>query len=212
MNGADDPLRLMRFVLDMRQAGVTDAAALSAMERTPRGQYAPAHLAGLALDDTNLPLPHGQVMTKPSLIGRMLSALQVEAEHRVLEIGTGSGYQAACIAQRAKRVVSVERWRDLMTEARARLGAARLMHVTVHHGDGVEGHEASAPYDRIIVNGAMPDLPLALRDQLAPGGAILAPLGLGAEQRLIRFSAGARVDLGPVRFAPLELGLPPESD
>ena len=121
----DDLARLMRFVLDMRQAGVTDARALSALEKTPRTYFAPDHLEGLAMDDIPLPLAHAQTMTKPSIIGRVLTALAPQADDNVLEVGSGSGFQAAAIASLARRVVTVERWRDLATDVRGRMGRAR---------------------------------------------------------------------------------------
>ncbi len=206
MSGVD-PARLMRFVLEMRQAGVTDARALAAMERTPRAHFAPEHLEGLALDDVGLPLPHAQIMTKPSLIGRMVAALSLAPEHAVLEVGTGSGFQAAVIAAMARRVVTLERWRELVAEARGRLGRARLLHVFAHTADGAEGWSEEAPYDRIVVNAAMADVPAALIEQLKPGGVLLAPLGDAEAQRLIRYCNGDREDLGPVRFQPLERGV-----
>jgi len=202
-----DPARLMRFVLEMRQAGVTDARALAALERTPRAHFAPAHLEGLALDDVGLPLPHGQSMTKPSLVGRVLTALQLAPEHVVLEIGAGSGFQAAAIADIARRVVTLDRWRDLVAEARGRLGRARLLHVFAHTADGAEGWAADAPYDRIVVNAALSEVPAPLLEQLKPEGILLAPVGDADAPHLIRFRNGEREDLGPIRLAPLERGL-----
>ena len=203
-----DPARLMRFILEMRQAGVTDARTLSAMERTPRGHYAASHLEGLALDNVQLPLAHAQVMTKPSLIGRIVAALDVQAGESVLEIGTGSGYQSAVLAQLARRVVSIDRWRDLVADARARFGTARLMNVIAHTADGALGWPEDAPYDRIVFNAAIDEPPDAVFDQLAPGGVLLAPLVGSNGQRLIRFRNGQREDLGELKFAPLEPGLP----
>jgi len=201
----------MRFVLELRQAGVTDARALSALERTPRSHYAPAHLEGLALDDVGLPLAHSQAMTKPSVIGRVLSALAPQAGDVVLEIGTGSGYQAAALSALARKVVTLERWRDLAAEARGRFGRARLMNVFGHAADGVDGWDSEAPYDRIVVNAACDDIPLALLDQLKPGGVLVAPLGDARAQRLIRYRNGQREDLGPVTFAPLQRGVSEDS-
>lgn len=198
--------RLMRFVLEMRQAGVTDARALAALERTPRDHYAPVHLAQLAYDDNNLPLPNGQTMTKPSVIGRMIAALDVEPAHSVLEIGTGSGYQAAALSTLAARVTTLDRWRDLVADARGRLGLARIMHVNVHLGDGAIGWAQDAPYDRIVVNCAVAEIPPALIAQLAHGGALVAPVGLGDAQVLVRLRNDKREHLGPIEFAPLALG------
>jgi len=197
----------MRFVLEMRQAGVTDARALSALERTSRAHYAPAHMEGLAMDDVGLPLAHAQTMTKPSIVGRVIAALQPQDDDVVLEVGTGSGFQAATLSLLAHKVVTLERWRDLAVEARGRFGIARLMRVFAHAADGAEGWAAEAPYDRIVVNAAVRDLPLALLDQLKPGGVLVAPIGEAEAQRLVRYRNGQREDLGPARFQPLEFGL-----
>jgi protein-L-isoaspartate(D-aspartate) O-methyltransferase len=197
----------MRFVLDMRQAGVTDARALSALERTPRTHYAPAHLEGLAMDDVGLPLAHAQTMTKPSIIGRMIAALAPESGDVVLEIGTGSGFQAAAISAIASKVITLDRWGELTVDARGRFGMARLMRTYAHTADGFDGWADDAPYDRIIVNGALDDLPFALLEQLKPDGVLVAPLGDAQNQRLIRYRNGVREDLGPIKLQPLERGL-----
>lgn len=206
MNAAD-PARLMRFVLEMRQAGIIDARVLAALERTSRGHFAPAHLEGLAMEDIGLPLAHAQTMTKASMVGRMLAALDAQPGDCVLEIGTGSGFQAAALVSLAHRVTTLERWRDLAVEARARLGAARLPRVFVHAADGFDGWEEDAPYDRILVNAAAPELSRAVLDQLKPGGVLVAPLGEPDAQRLIRYRNGDIEDLGPVKFQPLERGV-----
>lgn len=197
----------MRFVLDMRQAGVTDARALSALERTPRTHYAPAHLEGLAMDDVGLPLAHAQTMTKPSIVGRMIAALAPEFGDVVLEIGTGSGFQAAAISAIASKVITLDRWGELTVDARGRFGMARLMRTYAHTADGFDGWADDAPYDRIIVNGALDDLPSALLEQLKPDGVLVAPLGDAQNQRLIRYRNGVREDLGPIKLQPLERGL-----
>jgi protein-L-isoaspartate(D-aspartate) O-methyltransferase len=202
-----DPSRLMRFVLEMRQAGVTDARVLSAMERTPRNDFAPEHLEALALDDSALPLAHGQAMTKPSIIGRVLMALGVQPGDNVLEIGAGSGYQTAVLGQLAHKVTSLERWRDMAGEARAGIGAARLMRVHVHGGDGHDGWPAEAPYDRIILNAAVAEIPAPLLDQLKPDGVLIAPLVRENGQRLMRYRNGALEDLGAAQFPMLERGV-----
>lgn len=202
-----DPSRLMRFVLEMRQAGITDARALSALERAPRTHYAPGHLEGLALDDVGLPLAHGQAMTKPSVVGRVIAALDVQSNDVVLEIGTGSGFQAAALSTLASKVITLERWRELAADARGKFGTARLMRTYCHVADGADGWDDEAPYDRIVVNAALDDFPEALLEQLKPGGVLLAPLGDAQNQRLVRYRNGAREDLGPVKFQPLERGV-----
>jgi protein-L-isoaspartate(D-aspartate) O-methyltransferase len=181
------------------------------MERTPRTHYAPDHLQGLAMDDVGLPLAHAQTMTKPSLVGRVIAALAPQAEDVVLEVGTGSGFQAAAIATLAHKVVSLDRWRDLAAAARGRFGRARLMRVFAHLADGFEGWPDEAPYDRIVVNAAVADFPLPLLDQLKPGGVLVAPLGDAERQRLMRYRNGEREDLGPIKLQPLERGVPEEA-
>ena len=203
----NDPARLMRFVLEMRQAGVTAPRALAALERTPRTHYAPGHLEGLALDDVGLPLAHGQTMTKPSVVGRVIAALEPQPDDVVLEIGAGSGFQAAALSDMAHKVITLERWRDLAADARGRFGMARLDRTYAHVADGFEGWADEAPYDRIVINGAVEDFPPALLEQLKPGGVILAPIGDASGQRLIRMCNNERVDLGPVKFALLERGV-----
>ncbi len=199
--------RLMRFVLEMRQAGITDARVLGALERTPRSHYAPDHLEGLAMDDVALPLSHAQTMTKPSIIGEMLTALAPGADDVVLEIGAGSGFQAAVLALLARKVVTLERWGDLVATARGRFGRARLMNVYAHLADGFEGWADDAPYDCIVVNAATEEIPPALFEQLKPGGVLLAPVGDGEGQNLIRMRNGVREPLGALRFQPLQRGV-----
>lgn len=202
-----DPARLMRFVLELRQAGVTDARVLGAMERALRADYAPQHLSDLAYDDIALPLAHGQSMTRPAIVGRVVAALDAQEGQSVLEIGTGSGYQAAVLAHLAHKVVTIERWRALTAEARQRFGQARLMRVYAHVGDGREGWEDDAPYDRIVLNGAVDAPPDVLLAQLKQGGVLLAPIGDGAGQVLTRWRDGVAEALGPVKFAPLDEGV-----
>ncbi len=197
----------MRFVLEMRQAGVTDARALSALERTPRTHYAPEHLEGLALDDVGLPLAHAQTMTKPSIVGRMIAALAPEADDVVLEVGTGSGYQAAALSSVASKVITLDRWNDLVVTARGRFGTARLMRTYAFTADGFDGWADEAPYDRIIINAALEDFPQPLIAQLKPGGVIVAPLGDAQSRHLMRYRNGEREELGPLRMQPLERGL-----
>jgi protein-L-isoaspartate(D-aspartate) O-methyltransferase len=203
----NDPARLMRFVLEMRQAGVTDARTLAALERTPRAYFAPPHLEALAIEDIGLPLGRGQAMTKPSIVGRVVMALNVGEQASVLEIGTGSGYQTAVIADLCRRVITLDRWNDFAVEANGRFGRSRLLRAIAYVGDGALGWPNEAPYDRIVFNCALDKLPEPVLAQLKPGGAAIAPINTAKGQRLIRFHNGERHDLGPAGFPPLEPGL-----
>lgn len=193
----------MRFILELRQTGITDARVLSAMERTPRLHYAPEHLEALAMDDLSLPLAHGQMMTKPSIVGRMLMALGAEANETILEIGTGSGYQAAALGWLARKVVTLDRYEDLIATARESFGLARVGNVFAHVGDGAKGWAEDSPYDRIIINADAAEVPPDLLSQLKPDGVLLAPVA----GRLKRFKGEVREDLGPIDFAPLAEGI-----
>ncbi len=201
--------RLMRFVLDMRQAGVTDPRVLSAMERTPRAAFAPEHMEALALDDVALPLPCGQAMTKPSLVGRMVIALNLSGAERVLEVGVGSGYQTAVLARLCARVIGLDRHTRLVTDARAALGRQRLDPAQTVLADGMSGYAQAAPYDRIVANGAVETLPQAWVEQAADGALIVAPLVTPRGVRLTNWTVApgralsTPLDLGSVDLAPL---------
>lgn len=206
---AGDPARLMRFVLEMRQAGVTDARALSALERTSRGHYAPEHLQGLAMDDVGLPLAHAQTMTKPSIVGRVIAALGPEDGDVVLEVGTGSGYQAAVLAECVRKVYTIEIVAALGERARATLAALGYRNVDVRIGDGYLGWPEAAPFDGIVVTAAPEHVPQPLLDQLKPGGRMVIPVGAqvgGQDLLLITREADGRTITRrklPVRFVPL---------
>lgn len=206
--------RLMRFLLDLRQRGVTDARVLAAMEKTPRAHFAPERFAAFALEDRALPLGDGQQMSSPSLVGRMLSALDLRGGESVLEVGAGSGYQAAVLGAVARRVLSLERRQGLAAEARGKIGQLRAMHVYIHYADGAEGWGDEKEVDCIVVNASVVAPPARLVAQLATGGVLVAPVVTEAGQRLVQFRKGddgelSADDRGPIAMDALEGGLAP---
>ena len=201
----------MKFVLDLRRRGIMDAAVLRAMEEVPREKFVmPAHVH-LAYLDRALPIACGQVISQPFLVAYMTEQLEVQPQHRVLEVGTGSGYQAAILSRLAAKVTSVERYRTLADAARIRLKALRYDNVDIIAGDGMEGARDRAPFDRIIVTAAAEQVPQALVDQLTVSGIMVLPLGPHHEHqtlaKIVRTEHGfERTDLIDVRFVPLLRG------
>jgi protein-L-isoaspartate(D-aspartate) O-methyltransferase len=201
-----------RLILALRSQGVTDAKVLNAIEATPRELFVPDLFRERAFEDSALPIDCGQTISQPFIVGLMTQALKVEPRHRVLEIGTGSGYQCAVLARLARYVYTVERYRTLLAEAETRFKALDLLNVITRFGDGGEGWPEQAPFDRIMVTAAAPDEPKALLAQLKPGGALVAPVGKGPVQMLVRYSGDGeggfkRDNLGEVRFVPLLEGV-----
>lgn len=199
------------FILGLRQRGIRDLAVLRAIELVPRPLFVDPMMRRHAYDDVALPIACGQTMSQPSLVAAMTEALGVTADQTVLEVGTGSGYQAAVLSHLAARVVTVDRYRSLVSEAQTRFEVLGLRNVTAYVGDGMQGMPARAPFDRILVTAAAPDIPPALMDQLKLGGVIVAPLGAPEEvQTLVRIvkeqSGRSRTDLMKVRFVPLVPG------
>jgi protein-L-isoaspartate(D-aspartate) O-methyltransferase len=198
----------MEFLLTLRRRGIADQNVLRAMEEVPRGVFVDETFADSAYADRALPIACGQTISQPFVVAYMTEHLDLAPEHRVLEIGTGSGYQAAVLSRLAKEVISIERFRTLADAARARLQQLGYGNVEVVVGDGFAGASDRAPFDRILVTAAAERIPEALTDQLAEGGVMLLPLGPhdGAQQivKLTKRSTGlARQDLIPVRFVPL---------
>jgi protein-L-isoaspartate(D-aspartate) O-methyltransferase len=204
--------RLGRLLLALKSQGVTDPKVLAAIEATPRDLFVPELFKERSFEDSALPIDCGQTISQPFIVGLMTQALQIEGRHRVLEIGTGSGYQAAVLARLARYVYSVERYRHLLTEAEARFKQLDLLNIITRFGDGSEGWPDQAPFDRIMVTAAAPHEPKALLAQLKPGGVLVAPVGRGPVQTLHRYvgeSDGAfrREVLTEVRFVPLVEGI-----
>jgi protein-L-isoaspartate(D-aspartate) O-methyltransferase len=201
--------RLMRFVLELRQGGITDARVLGAMEKTPRAHFAPPQFAAFALEDRALPLDEGQSMSKPSDVARLLSALDLRGGETVLDVGSGSGYQAAVLGAVARRVISVERRHNLAAAARGRVGQLRMMHVYVHWADGAQGWKDEPVFDRVAIAAAVDAPPPAIVAQLVVGGVIAAPTPAGRLMQYRKGEDGALVarDMGPLALAALEPGV-----
>lgn len=172
------------LIEQIRERGIEDLEVLQVFDRVSRHLFLPESVHNRAYDDAPLPIGFGQTASQPSLQALYLQVLRLQPTDRVLEIGTGSGYQTALLAQLAGHVYSVERIRELSVRARAALDAMRLPNVALLVGDGTIGWTRYAPYDAILVAAAAPNVPAALIDQLAPGGRMLIPLGDRVEQRL----------------------------
>ena len=201
----------MRFLLDLRRRGIGDQAVLRALEEVPRDAFLPADLAAAAYADHALPIDCGQTISQPYVVAYMTEQLEVRPHHRVLEIGTGSGYQAAVLSRLAQRVVSIERYRTLADTAQARLRDLGFQNVEVIVDDGTQGAPDHAPFDRVIVTAASEAVPQALIDQLVVGGVLIAPLGPpdGVQHltKVTKTETGQeRSTLIPVRFVPLIAG------
>jgi len=203
-----DAPRKIRLLMELRREGVTDTRVLAALERVPREQFVPDTFQDQAYDNTALPIGHGQTISQPLVVAMMTQALEVGPRMRVLEIGTGCGYQTAVLCGLARRVYTIELHRALQAEAEKRLLALRLTNFTAMAGDGARGWPEQAPFDRIIVTAAPKRLPAALIDQLADDGVMVIPLGPELDdQWLERISKKdgklERKRMFPVRFVPL---------
>jgi protein-L-isoaspartate(D-aspartate) O-methyltransferase len=216
MTGGPDPdalaERKMQFLFALRSNGVTDARVLNAMERVDRGVFVTGHFAARAYDDVPLPIACGQTISQPSVVGLMTQALEVSPRDKVLEVGTGSGYQAAILAMLARRVYTLDRHRPLVREAEAAFRRLGLTNIVALVADGSHGLPDQAPFDRILVTAAAEDPPGPLLAQLRIGGIMVLPVGQSdAVQRLIRVRRNETgfdyEELRLVRFVPLVEGL-----
>jgi protein-L-isoaspartate(D-aspartate) O-methyltransferase len=197
--------QMVRSQIEAR--GVRDERVLAAMRAVPRHLFVPAYQAGSAYRDTPLAIGQGQTISQPYIVALMTELLELRGDERVLEIGTGSGYQAAVLSRLAAEVITIERFASLAEEARERLTGLGMDNVRVEVGDGTLGWPQGAPYDAVIVTAASPDMPEPLPEQLADGGRLVAPVGPRWTQRLVRVrregGAFKRESLIGVAFVPL---------
>ena len=207
---SEDPrfVRLRRQLIEIaRERGIEDLEVLNAMDRVPRHLFVPEAVRHRAYEDSPVPIGFGQTASQPSLQALYLQTLKLQPREKVLEVGTGSGYQTALIAQIAGTVYSIERIRELSVRARAALDALRIGNVALWVGDGTVGWSRYAPYDAILVSAGSPDVPPALIEQLAVGGRMLIPIGDRDVQRLmlVRRTADGieKQEISKVVFVPL---------
>jgi protein-L-isoaspartate(D-aspartate) O-methyltransferase len=200
--------RKIRMIMQLRTAGIADTAVLAAIERIPREAFVPQPFQDQAYEDRTLPIGQGQTLSQPRVVARMSEALKANDRLRVLEIGTGSGYQAAVLSRLCRRVYTIERHKALLDTAEERFHKLRLHNITAKLGDGSLGWPQQAPFQRIIVTAAAAEIPGVLVDQLGVEGIMVVPVGENTrEQVLVRLTRGEdgvrEESLGTVRFVPL---------
>ncbi len=205
--------RKIRLLMELRREGITETRVLSAMERVPREQFVPDTFEDRAYDNSALPIGHGQTISQPYVVALMTQSLEVGPRMRVLEIGTGSGYQTAVLCGLCRRVYTIEQHKELLAEAEKRLLALRLTNFTSKAGDGARGWPEQAPFDRIIVTAAPKKVPGALLDQLADDGIMVIPVGAELDDQWLerlrkRDGKVERDRMIPVRFVPLVTAAP----
>jgi protein-L-isoaspartate(D-aspartate) O-methyltransferase len=207
--------RRIRLIMELRSQGITDTRVLSAIERVPREIFVAAAFQDQAYENIALPIESGQTISQPYVVAAMTEALEVGEKMKVLEIGTGSGYQAAVLSHLCRRLYTIERHRGLLQSAEKRFAQLKLRNVVTKLGDGTKGWPEQAPFDRIIVTAASREAPKPLLDQLAVGGIMVIPLAAnGREQELVKIRRGAegytQEGFLPVRFVPLIPEMPEE--
>ena len=211
-----DQARQIRLLMELRRQGITDTSVLAAIERVPREMFVPDTFKDQAYENIALPIKQGQTISQPYVVAFMTEALRVGKRMKVLEVGTGSGYQAAVLSKLCRRVYTVERYRSLLQEAEARFAAMRITNITTRVGDGMKGWPEQAPFERIVVTAAAATVPAALVDQLAIDGMMVLPLGsTTTEQEIVRVTRTEQgcteESLLAVRFVPLLPGVAEES-
>ena len=198
---------VIRLLMELRRQGITDPDVLNAIEKVPRDLFVPETFRDKAFDNAALPIASGQTISQPFIVAYMTQQLGLTDRMTVLEVGTGSGYQCAILAQLARRVYSIERYGSLSKAAQARIDQLGIPNVTLRVGDGLKGWPEVAPFDRIVVTAAVESTPDDLTQQLKPGGILIMPLGDSSDsQHLVKLentpSGLISTDLIPVRFVP----------
>lgn len=207
----------MQFILTLRSNGVSDPAVLSAMEATPREAFLEGIFKERAYEDRPLPIGRGQTISQPTVVAKMTEALELNNRCKVLEVGTGSGYQAAILSKLVRRVYTIERHRPLARAARTLFQKLDLSNITVVTGDGSLGLPEQAPFDRILLTAAAEDLPTSLLAQLKPGGIMVLPVGqtdtVQSMIKVVKTDNGLEyTELGDVRFVPLLEGVAKDTE
>lgn len=200
--------RRIRLIMELRSQGITDTRVLSAIERVPREIFVPASFQDQAYENIALPIESGQTISQPLVVAAMTEALELGPNMKVLEIGTGSGYQASVLSHLCRRVYTIERDRALMEGAEKRFAELKLRNIVTRVGDGTKGWPEAAPFERIIVTAAGRAVPQALLDQLSVGGIMIIPVAVeGRDQELVKIKRTAdgytQDAFMPVRFVPL---------
>ncbi|MCI5050375.1 MAG: protein-L-isoaspartate(D-aspartate) O-methyltransferase [Rickettsiales bacterium] len=198
----------IRLLMHLRRQGINDTSVLGVIEEIPRELFVSDTFRDRAYDDEALPIEKDQTISQPTIVALMTEALRVNDRHMVLEVGTGSGYQAAILSKLARRVYTIERHQDLLMEAQKRFDLLKLRNITTHYGDGSKGWKPTAPYDRIIVTAAAADVPTELLEQLRDDGVMVVPIGMANQtQTLYRITKEGetyiKTPLADVRFVPL---------
>jgi len=215
-----DP-RAIELLMALRRQGITDTRVLSAIETIPRDVFVDQPFETHAYDNSALPIACGQTISQPYVVAFATQALEIDPKHRVLELGTGSGYQAAILSPLCRMVYTVERHKPLLAQAEERFKKIHRTNIVTRHGDGLKGWPEAAPFDRILLSAAVPEVPQILIDQLKPAGILIAPVGgdaqsaRGVSQSLTKIVKGEhgseRENLLPVMFVPMIEGLPQDA-
>nr|WP_293962483.1 protein-L-isoaspartate(D-aspartate) O-methyltransferase [Sneathiella sp.] len=209
----DNPAQKIRLIMELRRQGISNTDVLSAVERVSRDAFVPKTFRDRAYENIALPISSGQTISQPYVVAYMTQLLKLDKRRKVLEIGTGSGYQAAILARLCRRVYSIERYRNLLETAEAVFEELNITNITTRYGDGYKGWPEQAPFDRIIVTAAAEEVPEALLDQLGNDGIMILPVGKdSADQHILRVTKDEEGNVSeevllPVRFVPMVQGV-----